>query len=447
MNSQRADERSAGPDAASAETALPATVAGKAAPRGPRLGRQYGKLWTASTVSAVGDGMALTAAPLLASHLTSDPVSIAAVTTVLTGPYVLFGIPAGLLADRVDLRGAMARTDWMRTLVVGLLALGLALGAGNLPLLYVCFFLVGTGETFFRNASQILVPQLVPKDALVVANGRQQAAQISGNQFVGPMVGAAVFTAGAALPFGLDAATFLVSATLLTILRVPAADPAPVSVTAADSEAAARKRLGPEMLEGVTWLWRHRFLRSLSATSALMNLVLTGILAVLVVEAHTVLRLDDFGYGVLLASEALGAVVAAWISPVLTRRLGGERVLPLVAFAIAAGCAATWWLRSPFVAGATLALCACAAVTWNVVVVHLRQTLIPRHLQGRVNGAYRLVAWGAMPVGSTAAGLLAATEGPSAVFGASALVMLAAAIPLTFGARTHWFSRYGAEVR
>ncbi|MBS2965143.1 MFS transporter [Actinocrinis puniceicyclus] len=411
------------------------TSARRPGSRADRLGPGFTKLWLASSVSAVGDGMALTAAPLLATRLTTDPRSIAAVTAALTVPYALFGIPAGVIADRVELRGAMARIDWVRAALLAALTLCVAFGFGRLFLLYVCFFLVGLGETFFRNASQILVPHVVVPSGLVAANSRQQAAQVTGNQFLGPLAGASLFALAAAAPFGVDAATFLVSAVLLTTLRVSAAP-----ARSAGLGAAPRPPLRREVFAGLAWLWRHRLLRALSAASALINFVTTGALAVLVVEAHAALRLGDAGYGVLLAGQAFGAVLAAKVSPGLTRRIGGEWSLVLAVLAIAAGYAGIWLLRSALVAGLALALAACADVTWNVVVVHLRQTLIPPRLQGRVNSVYRLVAWGAMPVGAAAAGFLAAATGAPSVFGAGALILAAVAVPLALGARARWFA-------
>jgi MFS family permease len=435
--------------------AIRSPAAGTVTPIGPKtqeaaagargLGRPYAKLWTASTTSAIGDGMSLTAAPLLASKLTTDPRLIAAVTVALTLPYVLFGIPAGVLADRLDLRRSMARIDWVRGLILGSLALGVALGWRNLPVLYLCLFLVGTGETYFRNASQILVPQVAPAGRLVTANSWLQAAQITGNQFAGPLLGAALFAVSVALPFGIDSLTFLVSAALLTALRIPPrTQPAAATLPGEKQPGEKRPRMRADMLVGARWLSRHRLLRSLSMIAAVINCVVTGVLAVLVVHAHSVLRLSDFGYGVLLACQAAGAVFAAKVSPLLTRRLGGERSLVCVALAIATGYAAIWLSHSAWVAGTALAVVACADVTWNVVVVVLRQTLIPRQLQGRVNSVYRLVAWGAMPLGAAASGLLARAAGTSAVFGSGAIVMVVVAVPLAFGARAHWFD--GVEV-
>ncbi len=425
------------------------------------LGGRYARLWTASTLSAVGDGMSLTAAPLLAYTLTDDPRLVAGVTTALTLPYVLFGLPAGVLVDRVDLLRAMRGIDLFRGLLLLTLAVAVALDRGNLLVLYICFFLIGTCETFFRNASQVIVPSVVPRKLLVDANGRLLAAQTAGNEFVGPLLGSVLFAIAAAVPFGIDAASFLLSALLLSsLLGVRSAKPstrrtggpstserpadlpaAPGSgVDSAGPVSATRPGLLADMTTGARWLLRDRLLRGLALAAGGINLVLTAGLAVMVVHAHTVLGLGSIGYGLLLACQAVGAVFAARLAPRLVRRLGDEQALVCVAATMAAANVAVWLVPVGTGVGLALAAAACAGVTWDVVVVALRQTRIPRPLQGRVNSVYRLVAWGAMPVGAALGGLLSTAFGTPSVFAAGAVLMTMIAACLAEGARRRWIS-------
>jgi MFS family permease len=407
-------------------------------PRG--LGREFGKLWTASTTSAIGDGISLTAAPLMASALTDDPRLIAGVTMALTLPYALFGIPAGVLVDRVDLRRAMTGIDFFRGAAVLAFSLSVALGWANLYALYVCFFLIGSCETFFRNASQVLVPSVVPGRLLVEANGRILASQTASNQFVGPLVGSALFGLAAAVPFGIDAATFFVSASLLMGLRMakPPGGPAAPAAT-------ARPGLLADMATCARWLLHHRLLRNLAIVAGTINLVQTGGMAVLVVHVHTRLGLGDFGYGLLLACQAAGAVVAARVSALLARRIGAAWALVGVAACLGLGNAVIWLVPAGWAVGLALAMAACAGVTWDVVVVVLRQTLIPKELQGRVNSVYRLLAWGAMPVGAGLAGVVSQEFGTPKVFAIGAAIMALVAGRLVLAARDSWLSTAGAE--
>jgi MFS family permease len=401
------------------------------------LSRDFSRLWSAAAISSIGDGITIAAGPLLANQLTDDPRLIGGVSVAFTAPFVLFGIPAGLLVDRLDLRTTMVRVDVARAVLLAVLALGITGGWGGLPLLYVCMFLLGVGEVFCRNASQVLVPFITPESGLASANARVMAAQEAGGGFVGPLVGAVLFGVGVALPFGVDAATFLCSALLVSRIRgnrPTAARPAGAGML-------------PEMLAGARWLWGHHLLRSLALLSCVINIAGSAMLAVLVVHSDRVLQLSPFGYGAMLSCQAVGAVLASRFAPVLTGRLGREGALVATAALIATSEAVLAVVPSAYAAGGALAIFACGTVTWNVVVVVLRQTLVPRHLLGRANSVYRLISWGGLPVGAAAGGVVAASAGTPAVFGAGALVMALIAVGLLRGARRQWITRAVAQTR
>ncbi|GAB7183890.1 macrolide efflux protein A [Kitasatospora sp. Ki12] len=397
----------------------------------PGLGRQFTTLWTAASSSSIGEGVSMAAAPLMASTFTDDPRLIAGVSMALTLPYALFGIPAGVLVDRVDRRRTMVRIDLFRGCLITGFVLSVALGFGSLWALYACFFLIGTCETFFRNAAQILVPSVVPEKHLVAANGRIMGSETVGNQFVGPLIGSSLFLLAPAVPFGVNAATFFASAFLLTRLRLPQGDHRP-------RPAAGRPRLITDMATGLRWLFANRLLRTLSFTAGAINLVYTGALAVLVVYAHRELGLSDLGYGGLVACQAVGAISAAKLSPSLVRRIGNGWALVSVVTAIGCSNLVIWLVPRVWAVGAALALGACASVTWNTVAVVLRQTLVPKDLQGRVNSIYRLFAWGALPLGAGLAGVVSKSHGTPAVYALGVGLMAVVAIRLAFGLRT-WF--------
>jgi MFS family permease len=416
----------------SGESGESTAVADKAA-----LGARFSRFWLAAGLSGMGDGISLTAAPLVASKITDDPRLIAGVTMALTLPYVVFGIPAGVLVDRFDRRRSMAVIDFVRFGAVATFTLTVLFGQPTLALLYLVFFVIGTGETYFRNASQALVPTLVSRDMLMHANGRLVATQNATTQFIGPMVGAALFLQAAWLPFGVDALTFLVSAVLLTTLR-PAAPPDGFLATPRTGRVLGG--LLADMTTGARWLWRHRLLRNLAAMAGSLNFVSSGAMAVLVVYAHEALGLNDFGYAALLVAEAVGAVLAAPVAPALARRIGRDYALVLVAAAHVVACLALWLVPLWWVTLVAFFVAACGAVTWDVVVVALRQTLIPDQLQGRVNSVYRLVAWGAIPLGAGAAGVVSHAFGPPAVYGFGAAVMTLIMVRMLLGARRRWIT-------
>ena len=184
-----------------------------------RLGPEYRKLWTASTVSNLGDGVTEVAAPLLAATLTRDPVLVAGLAFAHRLPWLLFTLVSGALVDRLDRRRIMWTADAVRTAMIGLLGLAVYAGLANLPLLYAVFFVLGTAETLFDNASQAILPAVVDREKLEKANGRLFGAQLVANEFAGPPLGGILFAAAAAAPFLLDAGTFAAAAALVLAMR------------------------------------------------------------------------------------------------------------------------------------------------------------------------------------------------------------------------------------
>ncbi len=393
---------------------------------GDRIGREFAKLWVASAVSGVGDGIALTAAPLLALSLTRDPRLIAGVTTALTLPYLLFSLPAGVIIDRVDRRRAMARVDAFRAALLGGFTVLTITHLVNLVALYACFFLIGTCEAFFRNSSQTLVPQVVERDALSDANGRMMGAEIVMNEFLGPMTGGLLFSLAAAVPFAIDAASFAISSTLLVRLRPPAELQPPKPEKPADKPAGLLR----ELMAGLRALWRHQVLRSMALIAGVINLVSYGMLGVLVLFAREDLHVSKTGYGLLLGASAVGGVLAARLGPGLIRAMGNESAL-LLAIALQAASSLVLFLTAqPLLAAAMLAVDSFGVVQWNVNAILLRQTLVPHGMLGRVNGVYRFIAWGTLPLGAICGGFLASAFGVRSVFSAGAIGLAAVLVYL-----------------
>jgi MFS family permease len=394
---------------------------------GGRVGREFGKLWCASAVSGAGDGVALTAAPLLAFSLTGDPRLIAGVTTALTLPYLLFSLPAGVLIDRVDRRRAMAFADAFRAVLLAGFTVLVVAHLVSLPALYGCFFLIGTCEAFFRNSAQTLIPQVVERDALPLANARMMGAEIVMNEFAGQMTGGLLFAIAAPVPFGIDAVSFAVSSALLGWLRPP---PELQPPRAGPRPPVSGRALAAELAAGLRVLWRHPVLRGMALVAGLINLVTYGILGVLVVFARENLHLSKTGYGLLLGAAAAGGLVASRFGPAVLRKLGYESAL-LLAIALQAGSFLVIFLTSdPLLVAAMLAVSSLGMVQWNVIAVLLRQTMAPHEVLGRVNGVYRFIAWGTLPVGAISGGFLAREFGVRSVFSTAAVALAAVLIYL-----------------
>lgn len=357
----------------------------------------------AKAVSNVGDGVTLAAGPLLLAALTDDPVLVGGGVFAQQLPWLLFSLVSGVFVDRLDRRRLIVVVDLARAAVVAALALAVATGHASVALVYACLFLLGTGETLADNASSALLPSLVRPADLPRANARLMAVHVVGNQLAAPPLGAALFVVAAALPFGLDAASFALSALLVAAVRgAPAPAPAP------------RRSVGAEIGEALRWLWRHRVLRVIALCLCLMNMTLTGVMAVLVLYSRQRLGLGEAGYGLLLSASAVGGVVGTAIAAGVIARFGASAVLRVGLLVETATHLSLALARSPWVAGVTMGLFGVHAVVWGVITQSVRQREVPDELRGRVGSAYFLLAIGGSAVGALLGGVLAAGFGITA---------------------------------
>ena len=392
------------------------------------LGREYAKLWTASTVSNLGDGITQVAMPLLAASLTRNAVLVAVVAAAGQLPWLLFSLHAGAVVDRVDRRRLMAGVDVMRCLLMATLASLTLAGLATVPLLAGVVFLHGVGETLFANATQPLIPAVTGGRDLESANARLYAGEIVTNGFAGPPLGGLLFAAAAGLPFLVDSASFLVSAALLVAIH---------GVFRPERPEGPPTTMRADIGEGLRWLWHMPLLRWLSLLLAAGNLAGGATGAVFVLFALEKLGLGNAGVGFVLLGGAVGGLAGSAVASRLSRRLGPGRTMTLVTLAGGLAIAGIGLASSPLVVAALLAVEGAFAVIWNVITISLRQEIIPDRLLGRVSSAYRLLGVGAAPVGALLGGLLGQAGGLRAVFLAfgGVTVLVAAALPLVAGDR------------
>ncbi|MDQ6642700.1 MAG: MFS transporter, partial [Actinomycetota bacterium] len=155
-----------------------------------RLGTSFRWLLASSWTSNIGDGIALAAGPLLVASQTNDPSLVALAALLQRLPWLLFGLHAGVLADRFDRRRLVMLADGLRVMVVAVLAGTLVTGMVSITLVLVVMFLLGTAETMADTASPAILPMLLEKRDLGLGNSRVMAGFLVANQMVGPPIGA-----------------------------------------------------------------------------------------------------------------------------------------------------------------------------------------------------------------------------------------------------------------
>ena len=375
-------------------------------PRFSGLGGDYWKLWAGSVISNLGDGVAQIAYPWLATLITRNPALIAGVALAQRLPWLVFSLHAGAIVDRGDRRQLMVWMNTIRFVITIIVTVAVAADVMAIPALYLAALALGAAEVIYDNSAQTILPRLVPKERLERANGNLWGAEMVMNQFVGPPLGGFLIAVAIAVPFGVDAATFGLSAALIALIGGSFR-------TAPETGAPAERRpMREEIAEGLAWLWGHRLIRRLAILLGIMNGIGTAMFAIEVLFAQEILGLDARGYGFLATAMAIGGIVGSQVAPAVTKRIGPGPSLYLTLIGGALTSLGTGLTSNAFVVAAMFFIFMFTAVLWNVITVSLRQSVIPDRLLGRVNSVYRLFGWGSMPIGAAIGGALVTLAEP-----------------------------------
>jgi MFS family permease len=370
-----------------------------------RLSRSFRWLLSSTVVNNVGDGIALSAGPLLVASQTRDPflVSMALLSEYL--PVLLFGVLGGAAADRVDRVRMVVVVNVGRAIVLVALVATIVTGTVNIVIVLVALFVLGTAETFADAASSTLIPGMVASEDLGIANARMQGAFLLTNQLLTPPIGAFLFAVGMALPFATNAACFALGAVLVS--RV---------VTSTRRELPERKDLRAEMIEGVRWLVEHPPMRTLALTILTFNVTWGAAWSVLVLYASDRLGMDEVGFGLLTTAVAVGGLVGIVSYGWLERRFALADIMR-VGLLIETGTHLILALTtSPEIALATMVAFGAHAFVWGTTSTVVRQRAVPNELLGRVGGVYRMAIMGGLVIGTPLGGLLASLFGITAPF-------------------------------
>jgi hypothetical protein len=367
--------------------------------------RDFLLLWSAETVSEVGTMVTRLALPLLAATvLGATPWEMGLLAAATTAAFLLVGLPAGALLDRVPRRPVMIAADLVRFVLFGWIPLAWWLGVLTFWQVLLVALLGGVATVFFDVGYQSILPSVVGREGLVEGNTKLESTRACA-EAAGPALGGAlVQVVGAASAVLVDAVSYLVSAVALAGMRV--------RETVAESGGAERtgRSLRADMAEGLRYVLRHPLLRPITACTGTANLFGGVCLAVEVLYLTRVLHLSAGVIGVVLAVGLVGGVLGAMSGGWWIRRVGQGRMV-LWALLVTGPPMLLMVVPGPvwFAAG-TFAM-AYGAVTYNVAQVSFRQSVCPDRLLGRMNASIRFLVWGTIPLGGLLGGALAAGIG------------------------------------
>lgn len=378
------------------------------------LGRDFNRFWVGSLSSNLADGIMLVALPMLAAALTNDPVLVSGLTAARFLPWLLAGLLAGALADRLDRGRVLVVANLVRAGALVVLAALVAAGMATIWALYAVMFTVMVCEVFYDVAGRAILPALAPH-ALDRANSRLVGGKTVTEDFAGAPLAGFLFVVAAALPIAVNAGAYFLGA--LVLLGLPLAVRRPDVGAGAGTEGPSdadegmdRPSIMADIRAGLRYLLGHPTLRSVLLFNVVLNMasMAQGGVLVLIVQEH--FGVPEAFYGVFMMSVAVGALVGAMLANPAVRRLGRFRtelicftlmVASYFAFGLAPGAA------TAALAFGTLALASTAS---NIVVIGAIQLVVPGTHLGRVMSLVQITGAGLAPVGAFLGGLLGRAE-------------------------------------
>jgi MFS family permease len=376
-------------------------------------------LWTGQAISLLGSRITSIAIPLLVYAITRSPAKMGIVGFFGTLPYIVAQIPAGAVVDRLDRKRVMVWCDVVRAIALASVPITIWTRTVSVPQLAIVAFVEGCLSVVFGLAENAALPKVVQPAQLTEAVAQNEARE-RGAALGGQPLGGLLYAVGRAFPFVVDAVSYAVSVVTLLLIRTPFRV----------EERPERQSFLREVQEGFRWLWHSPFLRACGVMIAASNFIFQALFLAVVVVARE-RGATSVEIAAIFLLQALGGFAGAVLAPWLRRGLPTRliviginwfwaAILPLMALSV-----------PPIALGPLFGIMTFVGPVWNVVIGTYQLTMIPDHLLGRVQSVEMLVSWGAIPLGSLAAGVMLQRLTPSAAMIGLASMMLATAIVAT----------------
>jgi MFS family permease len=374
------------------------------------------------------------ALPLLARHLTSSPGLIAAVGVLLMLPWLVAALHIGMLVDRLNRRLLMVVAETVRLASVVALFIAFAAGLSGLALIYVVALVLGVAEVVALTSGMSIVPAAVPKARWPRASARITAMEQLWNAFLGAPIGGLLVAAGFLAAFGTTGLIYAVGLVMLSLLAGNFS-PRPGGAGPGTGHAPQRQSVHAEIREGLSFLFKHRLLRTMAGLIGVLAGTWAAWLALLPAYAAAPgpLKLSSIEYGLLLTCLGAGGVVGTIVVRPVNRLLGRRWSMfadIIGSFALVAVPALVPAARASALAvGAAALVAGVGGTMWTVNSRVIMQSLVPDNMLGRFSAASQMIGWGTAPVAAALGGVLAQFAGFHVAFGVFAVICLLIVIP------------------
>jgi MFS family permease len=362
------------------------------------LGPDFSRIWSASLITNLVDGVLKLSAPLLAVSLTEDPILIGLLSALGLLPWLFFAIPIGAYVDRVDRRRALVQGNSLRGLIALFVAFAVYQEFITIWILLACVFIFGICEVLVDTTSQSVLPQILDKSNFERGNSRLQISEVIVSQFAGSPLSGFLYAISIALPFFFSTAGFF-----LAVL------PFHTDVNAVHKDDAGKDKLGllGDIKFALTYLYNDKQIFSIVAITTSIGFFYALSTAIAPLFVLKELEVAPSFFGVVLAIQGIGALLGSIAAPLASKKFGRGRALALNLFLASLMVVFTGMAPNVLIFVLISVVIGFTISVWNILLMSLYQSLIPSHLYGRIHGARRTIVWGLMPIGSIIGGVIA----------------------------------------
>lgn len=368
-----------------------------------KLGSDFSRIWTASLVTNLSDGVLWLAVPLLAVSLTEDPVLIGMLSALSLLPWLFFAIPIGVLVDRTNRRRALIFGNLIRTIVGLFLSFTISQEIVNIWILFIAVFAIGACEVLVDTTSQSILPQILEKKDFEKGNSRLQISEVIVAQFAGTPLSGFLYAIMIALPFYFSTTGFLLAAIVISV------SPFIKNLNSNSDADVQEDRLGllADVKFAMLYIRNNSQILSIVVITTSLGFLFSLSNAIMPLFVLKELDVAPSLFGVVLAIQGFGALLGSVLAPKISALIGRGQSLGIAIVVTSFMTLFAGISPNVYVFVAVQVVAAFAVSIWNILLMSLYQSLIPTHLYGRIHGARRTLVWGLMPIGSVIGGFIA----------------------------------------